>query len=281
MNVWLSNSQVIHATSPDPTTTPFKKVGVVQGMFAHEPIAARAPTGEYVVYFTAVLAPNPLPVQGGNTCTGCSNGRSVASCGTDDMRNASVNLPTYMVYSKNPDGPWSEPAMVPGTDVFADSNFAPVINEDGTLIALERGNVVRASNWRDVSTYKVAGKYSDAGEDPFVWRDAAGIYHNIVHVQRIHTYGLHYFSVDGISWTASPGDGHAYEYSIAYEDGSHEDLACRERPHIVQNVNGDIIALTNGAAPIACHDASKDDYSFTSLQVVGQHRGGATAGVVV
>jgi hypothetical protein len=67
MNVWLSNSRVIHASSPDPTTTPFEKVGVVAHVFAHEPIAQRAPSGEYVVWFTAVFLPNPLPVNGGQT----------------------------------------------------------------------------------------------------------------------------------------------------------------------------------------------------------------------
>lgn len=242
---------------------------MVQDVFAHEPIAARAPTGEYVLYFTAVLEPSPLPVQGGAMCDGCSNGRSVQSCGTDFMRNASVNLPTYMVYSMNPDGPWSQPAMIPGTDVFADSNFAPVINPDGSLFALERGNVVHTSDWRDVATYKVVGTYSDAGEDPFVWRDSAGVYHNIVHVRREKTYGLHYFSLDGVTWTASPGGGHAYEYELSYDDGSTNPLACRERPHIVQNAKGEIIALTNGAAPVTCHDETLDDYAFTSLQIVG------------
>ena len=33
----------------------------------------------------------------------------------------------------------------------------------------------------------------------------------------------------------------------------------RERPHIVQDENLDIIGLTNGAAPITCHDAGLDE----------------------
>ena len=116
MNVWLQNSQVIHATSPDPTTVPFTKQGVVQGIFSHEPIARRAPTGEFVVWYTAVLPPALPPVNGGKHCTGCSDGVSpaTAACGTDNMRNASTPLPTYMVYSEGPNGPWSQPAMVPG-----------------------------------------------------------------------------------------------------------------------------------------------------------------------
>ena len=43
MNVWLANSMVVHAVSPDPRTKPFERKGVVHGVFAHEPAVARAP----------------------------------------------------------------------------------------------------------------------------------------------------------------------------------------------------------------------------------------------
>jgi len=74
MNVWLSNSRVIHATSPDPTVEPFERRSVVAPVFAHEPIAARAPTGEYVLWYTAVLPPGKLPggsVRGALRATRC------------------------------------------------------------------------------------------------------------------------------------------------------------------------------------------------------------------
>eukprot|EP01065_Artemidia_motanka_P032271 TRINITY_DN39295_c0_g1_i1.p1 TRINITY_DN39295_c0_g1~~TRINITY_DN39295_c0_g1_i1.p1 ORF type:complete len:479 (+),score=107.59 TRINITY_DN39295_c0_g1_i1:64-1437(+) len=267
MNVWLSNSRVIHATSPDPRTTPFKRVGVVHEVFAHEPIAARAPTGEYVVYFTATHPSDPLPVKGGKECTGCAHGVSPASCGTDANRNASVNLPTYMVYSSDPNGPWSDPVMLPGTDQFVDSNFAPVINADGSLVALERAGVVHGSHWKDVSTYKSVGAWQDAGEDPFVWRNSDGVYHGIVHAgPRDNTYGVHYYSTDGVEWF--PSDDHAYTHRINFTDGTHIDMGCRERPHMVLDKNGEIVGLTNGAAPITCHLAGGDDYAYTSLQLV-------------
>ena len=38
--------------------------------------------------------------------------------------------------------------------VFADSNFAPVILANGSLVALTRGAVVHGADWRDVKTYK-------------------------------------------------------------------------------------------------------------------------------
>ena len=269
MNVWLSNSFVVHATSPDPSSVPFVKQGLVFDVFSHEPIAARAPTGEYVVYFTAVLAPNPLPVNGGQRCADCANGISPAVCGTDGNRNASVNLPTYMVYSKDPNGPWSDPVMVPTTDVFADSNFAPVIRPDGGLIALTRGAVMHASDWKNMSTYKVVGGWTDEGEDPFIWQDAAGIFHGIVHMgPRDQTYGMHYFSVDGTTWTASKNQGHAYDNVLTYTDGGSTALKCRERPHIVLDENKIPVGLTNGAAQVSCHDAGSDDHAFTSYQAI-------------
>jgi hypothetical protein len=274
INVWLSNSAVIHATSPDPLTVPFKRVSVVQGVFAHEPIAVRAPTGEFVVYFTAVLPEGLLPVNGpngiGEPCTGCGNGISSAHCGTDSNRNASINLPTYMVYSVNPDGPWSPPALIPFTDVFADSNFAPWINADGSLIALGRNRIWSASDWKNVSSYVIIGNWKDTGEDPFIWRTADGVYHGIIHHGRPRSYGMHYYSdTNGASWIGANtkiGWDHAFSSTIYYTNGTNTTFFCRERPHIVLNKDGTIIALTNGAALVACHDAGADDRSFTFLQ---------------
>ena len=227
INVWLSNSIVVHATSADPLTVPFSRRSVVQGAFAHEPIAARAPTGEYVVFFSAVLPPEPLPVKGGEPCAGCANGVSVASCGTDANRNASVMLPTYMVFSADPDGPWSAPQMVPGTDVYADSNFAPWIDSDGSLVALTRGQVYRSSNWRNISDYRAVGRWSDRGEDPFIWRNSVdGVLHGIIHVGRPNTFGLHLYSTDGTSWTASAG--HAYTSVLSFTNGTELNLASKQ-----------------------------------------------------
>ena len=50
-------------------------------------------------------------------------------------------------------------------------------------------------------------------------------------------------------------------------------LGCRERPHIVQDEAGNVIGLTNGAAPSTCHTAGGDDYAFTSLQLVAKGTG--------
>ncbi len=275
MNVWLSNSRVVHAVSPDPRTTPFAFASVVAPVFAHEPIVARAPTGEVVLFYTAVLPPGKLPVNGGQRCRGCSDGNSVAACGTDANRNASINLPTYMIYSDGPDGPWSEPQMIPGTDVFADQNFAPLIQSDGSLVALARQHVYKATHWKDVATYSVTGTWDDAGEDPMIWNTRTGdgrtVLHNIVHVNRVNTHGLHYYSADhGDTWIAA--QGYAYTSKLAFADGSSINYGCRERPHVVLNATGTIVGLTNGAAEQTCHSDAEPvvDYSYTLFQAVKQ-----------
>eukprot|EP01051_Picozoa_sp_SAG22_P010359 SAG22_NODE_928_length_6464_cov_2.852789_5_plen_257_part_00 len=48
---WVENSVVVHATSDRPDGV-FTKHETVFGHFSHEPSAARAPTGEFVLYFT-------------------------------------------------------------------------------------------------------------------------------------------------------------------------------------------------------------------------------------
>ena len=49
---WISNSIVVHAVSEGPPEWNFERKEEVFPLFSHEPIVARAPTGEYVMYFT-------------------------------------------------------------------------------------------------------------------------------------------------------------------------------------------------------------------------------------
>lgn len=78
--------------------------------------------------------------------------------------------------------------------------------------------------------------------------------------------------MDGLTWTPPDAElgpaAYAYNATLQWDDGTSHHFACRERPHIVQNGKGEVIALTNGAAPIACNNAGQDDYSYTSLQAV-------------
>ena len=88
-----------------------------------------------------------------------------------------------------------------------------------------------------------------------------GAFHNIVHVKRANTHGLHYWSLDGLAWTSADSEmapaSYAYNATMQWDDGTSHHFACRERPHIVQNDKGEVIALTNGAAPEACNNAGQ------------------------
>jgi hypothetical protein len=160
INTWLGNSFMRHVTSSDPLSELFLvdydndddddteaaaatngSSSVVNGVFSHESAVARAPNGSFVLFFTAVYGEANPPTHKG-TCEACSDGISDSSCGNDQGRNESTNLPTYMVFSdSSPTGPWSEPALIPGTDTDVDSNFSPVINANGSLTALTRNDV--------------------------------------------------------------------------------------------------------------------------------------------
>ena len=68
LGTYKSNSFVGHATSPDPLSTGFVLQDTAINSYAHEPTVIRAPTGEYVLFFTAAYRRNgsnwSLPVWG-------------------------------------------------------------------------------------------------------------------------------------------------------------------------------------------------------------------------
>lgn len=81
---WVSNSIVVHATSEGPADGwHFQRRGEVSGLFSHEPIVARAPTGEVVVYLTSYPGDgSDCPVCNCTDSTSASGGASCAGeCG--------------------------------------------------------------------------------------------------------------------------------------------------------------------------------------------------------
>ena len=62
----MSNSVVRHATSPDPLRVPFAPQEVVWPVWSTEPDVVRAPTGEYVAFFTSKI---PTPSTLHRPCT--------------------------------------------------------------------------------------------------------------------------------------------------------------------------------------------------------------------
>jgi len=111
------------------STTPgelYSRHSTTWPVFAHEPVVAKAPTGEFVMYFTTTnyLAfgadPYRYPFADGETSV--PRGRAVycGNCPGDGSsghpnncpargRNWSMPLPTYMSWTRTPEWNWSAP----------------------------------------------------------------------------------------------------------------------------------------------------------------------------
>ena len=281
IRVWLTNSMVRHATSPG-LDQPFEPADLVFPVFAHEPTVARAPTGEFVMFFTAVFAPT-VPCTN-KTCTGGSDGTTPwdhpfpGRCPNDQHCSISVPLSSYMSFAKHPDGPWSKPQILPAPG-GGDTNLAPIIRADGSLIGLGRPPYLWTSpDWRNTSAYvfnQVSGPLT--GEDPnlFVKHGDESVLHAVFHGGGWNSpFGYHYWSTDdGLTW-----DGHNDVQVYSSRSSSSSSSASvsysrRERPHIVLDANGVPVALTNGVTPAWPCDQPDNcpvDYCFTSLQRLAQ-----------
>ena len=63
INAWTENSRIVHATAPTATGT-YTRREQVFGVFSHEPAATRAPSGEFVIYFTTTTLEEGLTEPG-------------------------------------------------------------------------------------------------------------------------------------------------------------------------------------------------------------------------
>jgi len=104
--------------------------------------------------------------------------------------------------------------------------------------------------------------FHPANEDPHLWQDQRGALHVLTHNQSpcysgpgaasfygadVRGCGGHFFSADGgLSWTFA---WHAaYNGTVHYTDGRTM-VYKRERPKLVQDARGAIVALANGVGP--------------------------------
>ena len=306
IGAWAQNSRIVRAEA-GALTDAFVRKQVVWNVFSHEPMMARAPTGEFVMFFTSDRQERTRGL-----CNCCQSGvsRCDGSTGPYDCPkdgaarevqgwgNAS---PTYMSYAMAPQGPWSEPqAIFPGWH-GSDTNFAPLILRNGSLLALWRewgamGSrifLARAADWRNVSTYVqshdeiISTDLGTAGtEDPFLYMDENGAFHAIFHHMYgegtektwwLDTCGGHAFSRDGLRWEYSGvawGNAeHPHLNKVTYTDGSTFSFTRRERPHLIFNRDGSPALLTNAAQyglgknprPAG---ADNGDASFTMVQPI-------------
>eukprot|EP01050_Picozoa_sp_SAG11_P028655 SAG11_NODE_7747_length_1101_cov_1.488024_2_plen_235_part_00 len=209
---------------------PFAFVREVFPVFAHEPTAGTGPNGEYVVWFTRYTHLNSTSpcldvCVDGSTPTQCKRRVQPGKLIPFTEANPATS---WMSWATDPLGEWSAPVMVyNGSDgsngrvPTSDTNLAPVIYPNGSLVGLWRGRypaipqvqkagmgiyTVRATNWKEPATYNFGhaslhdsimgsdlpapngGVYEDE-EDPHVWLDAKGRLHAVVHMYRLGGLG--------------------------------------------------------------------------------------------
>lgn len=286
INAWTTNSHVIRAVSDSPGGI-YHRVEEVFGVFSHEPNIARAPTGEYVMYFTAK---DPMhPIQAKCNCTDGSTDEK--TCPSEPWGTS----PTWMSYSKSPEGPWSTPVEifkdVPTKQRNMDTNLAIVILKNGSVVGMARTSgspeginmhLVTASHWNHASSYVCRwdellfppdGPHAvpNAGvEDPYLYMDRNGIFHAIFHNQiegdDMRLCGGHAWSEDGIDWVFS---GTAWNNTVTFTDGSNFVFSRRERPHFVFGDSTDPYTITHLSTSVQTGNGkSKGDACYTHIQPV-------------
>jgi len=261
IGAWAQNSRIVRAEAND-LSGAFTRKQIVWNVFSHEPSMARAPSGEYVMFFTSDRAEKKHGLcnccqPGVSKCDGStgphdcpSNVRTAPAAASPlgapprshrDQRVPSLgdSSPTYMSFSTSPSGPWSEPQVVFRNWHGSDTNFSPLILRNGSLLALWRSwgktgsrvFLAGAADWSNVSTYVqfhdevISTDLGTAGtEDPFVYLDEAGGYHAIFH----HMYGedtQRRWWLDTCGGHAFSRDGRTWQYGgVAWGDAEHPHL---------------------------------------------------------
>jgi len=274
--VWMSNSRIRHAISTTGPAGPYKAHDVSFPVWGHEPTVARAPTGEYAMFWSASFGKD-VPCSRVQ-CPNGDNGNSVIDgeqCLPDTDCVYRPPMRSYMAYAAGPAGPWSAPQLVASPEgEEGDQNFAPLIRADGSLIALGRPPYIwRADDWRNATSYAVEAVEGGTvdGEDPFLYIDPRDptVLHALSHAGGWDSSGGHVWSADGGQTWGRHTDVAAYGSLILYDDSTSVSLSRRERPHLAFDKDGLPTALTNGATavwPCTHPETCPHDHCYTSLQ---------------
>jgi hypothetical protein len=293
---WSQNSRVVVARAAAPGGA-YARVAELWPVFSHEPVLAVAPTGEIVLFYTASSPPRPA------TCA-CVNGSTDPGACRAAVVGGGRRLnkdPTWMSFSASgATGPFSAGVQLWPEYVGADTNFAPLILKNGSLLGMwrkwggghggSRVFLATAPDWRNVSSYVQHKEelFPDLGaagtEDMMLYQDADGFFHAVFH----HMYGVdtdtkwwllaaggHAFSRDGLEWTYTGlawGNSTSQGYDAVFEDGTGYHFTRMERPFVVLNeTDGDPAFLVSAAqygTSQSATAANGGDAAFTLVQPV-------------
>lgn len=299
---WTTNSRVIRAVSESPYG-PYRKVEVILPPFAHDANVIEAPTGEIVLFVTALRGVQPRD---------CRNDAPTEFRRTQQISKSWAETPptevppkdTYMLWADSPSGPWSEPVLVLNSTIWnsdywaknhrvakCDGNLNGIIRKDGSFLGLWRRcetkdlftipHTLTASDWKNASTYQPnpAPLFVLAGsgaEDPSnIWttyvQDVGRAYHAIFHDEQstrcmlgeCSANGRHAFSLDGKTWRYALVD--AYQRNVTFTNGTTIMVDTRARPHVILDpLTGNPIALSTGLK-----ESNESGYVWTLVQPMG------------
>ena len=283
LSAWLSNSQVAHATAST-AVGPFAKHDTSLGIFSHNVVPTRAPktfgTGAqpYYLFHLGTGHGGAVSKYGFNT-TGappisCSNRSRSADTRTRREPTAAGDAAGNLAHrSPNPHGPWEPlPSMWPVCN-----NPAPVWHPNGTLfVACNNGQsnpwplfastdggftwtkaaeIVVPPTWTTIRT-KTA-PYTGV-EDPFLYFDARGHWHLLVHRYRFGDgpgiapsdilVAGHGYSLDGWAWEFSSVP--PFDSLIQHHTGPATPYTSLERPKLrIDEITGQPTHLIVAASP--------------------------------
>lgn len=239
-------------------------------IFTHEPSVSRAPTGEWVLYWSGYPQNHRLGPPCLNACTDGWTPQNLSAYGCKLPRGGSP--PTFMSWADRPDGPWSPPVEVLAAPW--DTNLAVVILANGSAVGTARRSgmpvyLVTAANWKNSSSYRYHSEKplvelpsKSAIEDGSVYLDSAGRFHAIFHSG---LNGIHAFSINGLDWTYG---GVAWNNTVHFDDGGVYSFHRRERPHFVFGDASAPHRITALTTAVSYGDDGEKDACFTLLQRV-------------
>lgn len=254
---WLTNSQVIRATSPTPDG-PYKFAAVVfeprgpafwDGDSTHNPHITRI-GDKYALFYMGTRT--PLPSVAPNESLSMTDPRVIV---------ARSNKRIGLALADHPAGPWKRldaPILLPKPETFYDfftSNPAPLIEADGSVLLVFKSRRYKpdrkhsdmmlgvAKAPRPEGPYEVVtpdpifgGPGKPALEDPFIWRSERGI--ELIAKDMTGAYsgqagaGMRAVSRDGIKWELDDPP-HSWDRTFEFEDGSTVTVGSAERPFLL------------------------------------------------
>lgn len=262
LNDYGSNSRIIRATSTAGPAGPYAFADVVVAPFAHNPTVRELPDGSFVLF---MIGGTPADER---NCSSGGAARPPRAAADDDPSGIAVS------WAPRVTGPWSAPRRVEfshynGTQLNCSfTNPSPHVLANGSVLLAFQGGycheiipgvgeenigVALAPSWDGVFAL-VTGRpivepppwcVAGLGEDPFLWQNAAGHLHVLIHGMCFAPFNaIHAFSRDGVAWALA--DTAPYSYAVNYTDAGAALYWRVERPQLAFGADGAPTTLFNG-----------------------------------